>query len=209
MAPATATCAAGRSSSSSPKTKISSSSLVPSAAILTTVAPAAPAASAPAAGADGWPASGSSGTSWPSGLSSSAGQVAGQIVGRLGDVVAEAASSRSSSASAACSSASSGQVAESSSVAIVQIRVGVEIRLVEIHRGQAVGDPGFRSALARSSEPCSSESGTTRPRSRLNRLILDGPGSLVRGPGALPRCGIGSAHDHGHPFLRWVDATPD
>ena len=85
----------------------------------------------------------------------------------------------------------------------IQIRVGIEIGLVEIHRGQAAVSVGAQlgTVLIRAR--------TAWPRSRLNRLILDGPGPLVRRPGALPRCGVSSAHDHGHPFLRWVDATRD
>ena len=87
-----------------------------------------------------------------------------------------------------------------------QIRVGIEVRRVEFYRGQAAVGVGAQLGTVLIRVP---GSGTTWPRSRLNRLILDGPGSLVRCPGALPRCGVSSAHDHGHPFLRWVDATRD
>ena len=88
----------------------------------------------------------------------------------------------------------------------IQIRVGIQIGLVKIHRGQAAVGVGAQlgTVLVRVMG-----SRTSWPRSRLNRLILDGPGPLVRRPGALPRCGVSSAHDHGHPFLRWVDATRD
>ena len=108
------------------------------------------------------------------------------------------ASSRSSSASAAWMSTSSASRSSRSRSASVSRSAS--------SRSTAVRPP---SASERSSEPCSSERQDRRPRSRLNRLILDGPGPLVRRPGALPRCGVSSAHDHGHPFLRWIDATRD
>ena len=56
-----------------------------------------------------------------------------------------------------------------------------------------VGAPGSRTVV---------------PARVFNRLLRGGH-RLARRPGALPRCGVSSAHDHGHPFLRWVDATRD
>jgi hypothetical protein len=65
------------------------------------------------------------------------------------------------------------QIAKVAGIRVLQIRVGIEIRLVEIHRHQATVGVGAQpgTVLIRV--------GTTRPRSRLNRLILDGPGPLV------------------------------
>ena len=74
--------------------------------------------------------------------------------------------------------------------------------LVETHHGQA----GVRvGALLRTVLAGIRESRT----GYRSCLVLDGHLLLARRPGALPRCGVSSAHDHGHPFLRWLEATRD
>jgi hypothetical protein len=221
VAPATATCAAGRSSSSSPKTKISSSSPPPSGAILTTRAPAAasdPSASPPASAA-GRPGSGPSAPSAASGPSTSAPAVIDRQVIDCQVIDCQVID---------CQVIDCGDIRD---VGLAQVRIGqhrlqvhvigvveivelhqirgfripvgieicpIQICAVEIHRDQA----GIRVGAHLGTLVRVLGSRTGLPRSRVHRLILDGPGLGVRSPGALPRCGIGSAHDHGHPFLR-------
>ena len=75
------------------------------------------------------------------------------------------------------------EIAKVVEIRVLQIRVGIEIRLVEIHHSQAAVDVGAQPRTAFSRVPGTR---TAWPRSHLNRLLPDGAGALARGPGALP-----------------------
>jgi hypothetical protein len=75
------------------------------------------------------------------------------------------------------------QVAKVVEINILQIRAGIEVRLVEVHRDQAALGAGAQPRSVFIRVPGIR---TVWPPSRLNRLIFDGPGPLARGPGALP-----------------------
>ena len=74
------------------------------------------------------------------------------------------------------------QIAKVIEINILQIRTGIEVRLVEVHGDQAALGVGAQPRIVfirvRGTR-------TVWPPSRVNRLILDGPGPLARGPGAL------------------------
>ena len=109
--------------------------------------------------------------------------VDGQLVGHLGDVADVVGENGEDGERGLEVGVVGVEIAKVVEIRILQIRVGIEIRLVEVHRDQAAVGVGAQPRTVFIRVPGTR---TVWPRSRLNRLILDGPGSLVRGPGALP-----------------------
>ena len=109
--------------------------------------------------------------------------VDGQLVGHLGDVADVVGENGEDGERGLEAGVVGVEIAKVVEINILQIRVGIEIRLVEVHRDQAALGVGAQPRTVFIRVPGIR---TVWPPSRLNRLIFDGPGSLVRGPGALP-----------------------
>ncbi len=75
------------------------------------------------------------------------------------------------------------EIAEVAGIRVLQIRVSTGTRLAGVHRDQAAAGGGAQLRTVVIRVPGTR---TVWPRSRLNRLILNGPSPLVRGPGAVP-----------------------
>ena len=109
--------------------------------------------------------------------------VDGQIVGHLGDV-ADVVGEDSQDGERGLEAGIVGvEIAKVARIRVLQIRVGIQISLAEVHRDQAAVGVGAQPRTVFIRVPGTR---TVWPRSRLNRLNLDGPRPLVRGPGALP-----------------------